>query len=740
MRTCPPCFTKKGPHRLYCVTRSRVSEGWKVIKMKNNKNEKVTTKKQKNAKGKWSIKEIKRLYHETIKGKITVSVLALVIISLSLLGIISSILNNQSTNSTLKRNMNATAHVSAERVEWEITSYMNLVEDLGMTARLANDSATVEEKKAIIDERVKVNELVAGDILDSTGTSIFTGENFADADYFQAAMQGGVFVTEPIISEDQSSMEIRIAAPLWKEGTHGTEVVGVIYLIPDSNFLNDIMVAVNVSANGSAYMLDSEGNVIAHKDEQLVKMKDNSIRDAQTNSKLKPVARLEQKMINGESGFGTYSYNGVKKIMAYTPVKNSKNWSIAITAPISDFNLETVVGIIITILIVIISIVVAVFMVRKLADNIGTPIHQCAKRLTALAKGDLHTEVPEIMTQDETLILANATRDIVSDMKRIIGDVDYILGEMSENNFGVHSRARESYIGDFKNILEAVRKIKYSLTDTINHIKESSEQVGIGSTQLADGAQSLAEGATDQAASVQELLATVNNVAEQVQRNTENALSTNKKAMEIGDQANASNAYITEMMKAMEKISDASMQIANIIQTIEEIADQTNLLSLNASIEAARAGEAGRGFAVVAGEIGHLANQCTGAVVDTRKLIQAALNEVESGNRIADEMAQVLQGVIVGMDEIVKAVEAVAENSDEQNQSMQQVNDAIEIISEVVQTNSAAAEQTSATSQELSAQATELNDMIDKFRLTDEEDETETVESTEIQEEADENN
>ena len=96
---------------------------------------------------------------------------------------------------------------------------MNLVEDLGMTARLANDSATVEEKKAIIDERVKVNELVAGDILDSTGTSIFTGENFADADYFQAAMQGGVFVTEPIISEDQSSMALQ--RPYGKKGLMG---------------------------------------------------------------------------------------------------------------------------------------------------------------------------------------------------------------------------------------------------------------------------------------------------------------------------------------------------------------------------------------------------------------------------------------------------------------------------------------------------------------------------------------
>ena len=439
-------------------------------------------------------------------------------------------------------------------------------------------------------------------------------------------------------------------------------------------------------------------------------------------------------MIAGETGFGTYRYGGVKKVMAFTSIENSNDWSIAITAPTSDFNGETIAGIIITILIVIISIGVAVFMVRRLADNIGTPIHLCAKRLVALAKGDLHTEVPEISSRDETLVLANATQNIVTDMRTIIEDVDYILGEMSDNNFGVHSKAREYYVGDFKGILEAVRGIKYSLADTINHIKESSDQVGLGSTQLADGAQSMAEGATDQAASVQELLATVNDVAEQVRRNTENALTTNQKAMGIGEQANASSAYIQEMTKAMGKISEASQQIANIIQTIEEIADQTNLLSLNASIEAARAGEAGRGFAVVAGEIGHLANQCTDAVEDTRKLIQAALHEVESGNQIANETANVLQNVIEGIEEIVKAVEAVAESCNEQNNSMQQVNEAIEIISEVVQTNSASAEQTSATSEELSAQAVELNDMIGRFRLSDEEEGCETEEDQEMEE------
>ncbi len=638
---------------------------------------------QGNVKKKRGIQELKRFYHETIKGKITIPVLALVIISLSLLGIITSVLNNHSTNSALEQNMNTTARVSAERVEWEITSYKNIAED----------------------------------VLDSTGVSIFTGENYADTSYFQAAMQGQVYVTEPIISEDQSSIEIRIAAPLWKEGKHGTEVAGVVYVVPEENFLNDIMVSVNVSKNGTSFMMDSEGNLIAYKEIDLVKKKDNTIEASKTDSSLKKMAELEKKMISGETGFGTYRFRGTKKLMAYTQIENSNNWSIAITAPVSDFNGETVAGVIITILIVIISIAVAVFMVKKLADSIGMPIQQCAQRLTSLAKGDLHTEVPQITSRDETLILANATQDIVTGMQTIIGDVDYILGEMSSNNFSVHSRARESYVGDFSGILEAVRGIKLSLGETLNHIKDSADQVGLGSTQLADSAQSLAEGATDQAASVEELLATANDVANQVQRNTENAVATSQKAAEIGRQADASSAYITEMTKAMEKINEASMQIANIIQTIEEIADQTNLLSLNASIEAARAGEAGRGFAVVAGEIGHLATQCTDSVETTRKLIEAALSEVESGSRIAGEMAEALQKVIDGMDGIVKAVESVAENSNEQNTSMQQINETIEIISEVVQTNSAAAEQGSATSQELSAQAAELNDMIGKFQL-----------------------
>lgn len=667
----------------------------------------------------FSIQEIKRLYRETIKGKISTSVLALVIIPLALLGIITSVLNNHSTNSTLERNMVATAKVASERVEWEMTSYRNLAEDLGMTVRLARDDVSLEEKQEILDERVQVNELTRGNILDKNGVSIFSGEDFSDREYFKTAMGGQSCVSEPIISKTTGKMSVIIAAPIWEGGIWGSQVIGVVYLVPEETFLNDIMVAINVSENGSAYMLDKEGTVIAHENMELVKNYDNSITDAETNPRLKALANLEKKMIAGGIGVGTYRYGGVKKIMAYAPVENSDGWSIAITAPLSDFNIETIVGIILTIVIVIISIAIAVNIVRKLADNIGMPIRLCAERLKELAAGDLHSEIPAITSEDETKVLAEATGVIVEEIGEMITDIKYLLGEMAVNNFDVHSRATDSYVGDFEEILVAVRKINHSLSGTLGHIRESADQVGLGSTQMAESGQALAEGATDQAASIEELLATVNDLTEQVERNTRNAVSTSRKADDIGKQAQAGNEHIVEMTQAMSKINDASLEIANIIQTIEAIADQTSLLSLNASIEAARAGEAGRGFAVVAGEIGHLASQSSDAVEDTRRLIEAAVSEVESGNQIAEETARALQAVIEGIADIVKAVEEVADNSSQQNGAMQQINQAIEQISEVVQSNSAAAEESSATSQELSAQAIELNDMIEMFKLAE---------------------
>ena len=172
-----------------------------------------------------------------------------------------------------------------------------------------------------------------------------------------------------------------------------------------------------------------------------------------------------------------------------------------------------------------------------------------------------------------------------------------------------------------------------------------------------------------------------------------------------------------ELTEAMQRITERSQKIGDIIQTIEEIATQTNLLSLNASIEAARAGEAGKGFAVVAGEIQRLAEQCADSVNSTRELIEQAISEVEHGNELNELTEQSLVKIQEDVKKVVVLANQTKEASINQAAAMEQLNAGVEQISGVVQNNAATAQETSATSEELSAQAESLKEQVDHFTL-----------------------
>lgn len=227
----------------------------------------------------------------------------------------------------------------------------------------------------------------------------------------------------------------------------------------------------------------------------------------------------------------------------------------------------------------------------------------------------------------------------------------------------------------------------------------------------------MAEGATEQAGAVQQLHATISDITGTMQKSAQNADESYRKAQHYANEADNSREEMNTLMQAMKRINDASTRIGDIISEIESIASQTNLLSLNASIEAARAGESGRGFAVVAAQIRELADQSAKAAVDTRKLIEGSVREVELGNQAAERASTAISGVVDGIKQIADFSKNLKTMVEDQAEAMRQAEIGVNKISEVVSTNAATAQEASATSQELSSQSIVLDDLIGQFIL-----------------------
>lgn len=355
----------------------------------------------------------------------------------------------------------------------------------------------------------------------------------------------------------------------------------------------------------------------------------------------------------------------------------------------------------------------------KIADQIEKPVADLAERLKKFAQGDLDSPFPEQNNEDEIAFMNDFAKEMAANLNLIISDLSRLMSLMADGNFAISTEIEDKYVGKFVELLESIRNMNRKMDSTLRHVEESAEQVTAGSENLAQSAQDLAEGATEQAGAVEQLQATMSTITEQVADTVNNLNDTSRKAESYAKSADSSKTDMRELMEAMQRISETSKKIENIISDIESIASQTNLLSLNAAIEAARAGEAGKGFAVVAEQIRMLADESAKSAVDTRTLIEGALNEIEEGNQVAQKAADSMETVVQGINDISDTSKMLSENSNQQIAALREAEKGIEQISEVVQSNSAASEECSATSEELSAQAEAMNEMTAQFVLRD---------------------
>lgn len=384
---------------------------------------------------------------------------------------------------------------------------------------------------------------------------------------------------------------------------------------------------------------------------------------------------------------------------------------------INSLQRRQVITTILLIVLGVMSLAVSLIFARFITLSITVPIEQMERASENLANGVLDAEIITYEAKDEVGILADNMKIAITGLNTLIADVSYLMKEMSVGNLTVKSSQEQVYVGAFKPMLLSIREMNQNISKTIREINESSEQVLIGSTQMAESAQGLAEGATEQAGAVEELTATIDDVANTAQMSADEAKDTSQKIDASAERAEISRQEMEKLTAAMQRIDETSKEIVNIIASIEDIASQTNLLSLNASIEAARAGDAGKGFAVVADQIGKLASDSAQSAANTRDLIMKTLEEIRVGNDITAVTSEAFSNIIKEIEVFAKEAEDISNKSWQQFESLKQVSEGVNQISNVVQNNSAAAEETSATSEELAAQADNLKALVGRFQI-----------------------
>ncbi len=479
-------------------------------------------------------------------------------------------------------------------------------------------------------------------------------------------------------------------------------------------------------------VIDGEGNVIAHTDTTQVqeiynyKNSTKSVMQNDTTTEV-PISlpdglqELANDLLNGSSGTAELkNMQGKNAIYSYMPVEipgDSDSWGVITVELKSSVYASTykLVGAICILTVIMIGVVIISSI--TFAKTLTEPLHILAEVADKIAQGDLSVEI-STHTNDEIGDVSEALGKTVERLKEYINYIDEIAQVLSQiANGKLKIDLQYAYVGEFEKVKDALYHISEEMIVIMQNITDSSEQVSSGSDDLARAAQGLAEEAEHQSMAVERLVETTISVAKQVEENKNESEQSAENVKSVTQMMEDSQILMKQMRSAMDKIYETSQQVVGIIKAIEDIASQTNLLSLNASIEAARAGEVGRGFAVVAGEIGNLANESARAVNTTRELITVSLNEIEKGNALATDVLESLSKAVHEMENVNVTIQHSAKNAVAQMQSVNQIKDGVEEISQGIQDNSAMAEETSATSEELAAQSVVLNDLVQKFTL-----------------------
>ena len=383
-------------------------------------------------------------------------------------------------------------------------SYWTAPQEAAASDIFRNSDPLAPELIPVREDIAKRNGFLYTGKMDADGFSS-TGYSYAEEDYFQRCKA----TKQPYISDiinDGQQMIFLLEVPIITEG----RFEGVVYGGINAAFLSDIVANLSMGDDGVAYVLDGSGNVIGHRDESVVAEGSNMIEAAKTDSGAADVAEVNQRMLQGETGFGSYNFYGDNKLVGFAPIEGFQKWSIAIETSQREFKSTLDRSIFLTILVVFLVVIATYPAAVIVGRSISRPIQACVVRLKKLADGDLHTATPVVKSKDETAELTKALKDTIFRPNDVVQDVSNHLEQMGQGDF--REDISRSYWGDFIAIEKSIKAIHSSLKDTLYQISQSAETVAVSAVQVSNGAKSLSQGATEQANAVHELSATVSGI------------------------------------------------------------------------------------------------------------------------------------------------------------------------------------------------------------------------------------
>ena len=576
----------------------------------------------------------------------------------------------------------------------------------GAEAMRLNPAALRSCRGAVLEEAAEIYELYAIALYGLDGRlvqGVGDAPDSLDSGFFALLKETDNLTTDSS-TVCQGKLGITMGMPVKENGETILYVMGIYKY----DTLNDVISSINLGRSGMAYMVNREGAVTGHPDQSLVLGGSSLVQLSGGNGD------AAERITTGETGSTEFSVDGEKILAAFSPIRGTQ-WALVIQIPKADYNHFINWAMTVSVLATLAGLAVSILMILRFARSISHPVRRVTDRMVALSDGDLHTEVLSLNTGDELEVMTKTLEATLASVNRYISDIQQVLTHVAGGD--LRTEPQVDYMGDFALIRGSLCTITASMNETLLGFRAAADRLTDMAEQLSGQSVQLHQASLEQNQSAEELVHEVSHVKDRLADVTESSGRTRSQTEEITRRVQSANEQMAALSSAMDNISDNAQQITKIAKDIEDIAFQTNILSLNASVEAARAGAAGKGFAVVANEVKRLATKSAEAAQSATEMVNNTKAIIQTGVELTADTAGSLRAISDVSGQISAISDQLAAAVQGQETALAVMEERIAAISDIADRNLQNAGETERSSGSLAKEAEVLQSQVRKFTL-----------------------